>query len=68
MVKLSSEKENKKLHVRRLVKQRYHRELDMSAIKDRTRRSKNDSRILVEKKNKLYEWETTCHCIVAERK
>ena len=36
----------------------------MGDVKDRTRKSKNDSRTLVGKKNKLYEWETTC--VVAE--
>ena len=36
----------------------------MGVVKDRTRKSKNDSRTLVRKQNKLYEWETMC--VVAE--
>ena len=32
----------------------------MDVVQDRTRKSKNDSRTLVGKKNKSYEWETTC--------
>ena len=59
MVKLSSvgdepEKENEKLQARRLFKQRYHRlrGVGMGVIKDKTRKSKNDSRTLVEKQSK----------------
>ena len=36
----------------------------MGVVKDRTRMSKNDSRTLVGKQNKLYKWERTC--VVAE--
>ena len=36
----------------------------MGVVQDRTRKSKNDSRTLGEKQNKLYKWERTC--VVAE--
>ena len=52
-----AEKENEKLQVRRLFKQRYHRlrRARYGVVKDRTRKSKNDNRTLVGKQNKMYE-------------
>ena len=32
----------------------------MRVVKDKTRKSKNDSRTLFRKQNKSCEWETTC--------
>ena len=57
MVKLSSvgdetKKENKKLQVRRLFKQRYH-ELRYECCKEQ---NKNDSRTLIGKPKKLYQF------------